>query len=64
MSLLYIERGETPSLYKERSVSLLYREDVDSSFINRRECRPLYREGRDSFSIQGAACFSSIYIYI
>ena len=69
MSLLYIERRETPSLYKGESVSLLYREEADSFSIGMREthslCKgesvsPLVIEEADTFSIKRRECLSSI----
>ena len=50
MSLLYIERRETPPLYKGESVSLLYREEADSFSIERRESL-LYIERRETPSL-------------
>ena len=38
MSLFYIERRQTPSLYIRESVSLLYVEEADSFSVQRREC--------------------------
>ena len=73
MSLLDIERRESPSLYKGRSVSLLYIEEADRSVsslcieekvslldIERTEAPSLYKERSVSLLYREEADFFSI----
>ena len=71
MPLLSIERRETPSVYHgervylvsirgEESVSLLYREEADSSLYNIEIVPLLYVEEAGFFSVQRRGCLSSL----
>ena len=56
MSLIDIETTETPSLYKGRSVSLLYREEADFFSIEWGEClSSIYRHPVLDFGLPAAA---------
>ena len=69
--MLYIERREVSSQYTGRSVSLLYREEIDSFSIKKRECLALnrietlstrYKQERETPSLYKGESVSLLYI--